>query len=226
MGVFKNVEEYKEWINKQDWYQTINLKNGLITPGKFSTHSRIKYLEQIDFRNKRVLDIGCNSGQYCLMAKKLGAGEVVGVDIDEKRLRQAETLAQNEDLEITYIKKSLFELEDLGQFEIVLCIAVLTEITDFFGAVKVLRKIIGNYAFLELALARPILYMSHSKKWLRGNSHFSRRKAVTEVRQTKRGDWVISPSYEILQAMFGDKFRLQKKGSGIRYDMVEVFREK
>jgi len=36
-----------------------------------------------DFSNKRVLDMGCGTAVLAILAKKLGASEVVGIDIDE-----------------------------------------------------------------------------------------------------------------------------------------------
>ena len=65
----ENSEKYKEWLSNQDWYQTIHLKNGLVTQGKLNTDSRLKWFDQFDFSGKSVLDIGCNSGQYSFHAK-------------------------------------------------------------------------------------------------------------------------------------------------------------
>ena len=216
--------EYIKWIQSQDWYQTIELKNGIVTKGKFPTNLRLKHFSDIPFKGKRVLDVGCNSGQYCLVAKAMGAKEVIGVDIDEKRLEQARTLALNEGLEIEYLNKTIFEISDLGVFDIVLCVAVLTEVQDFFGAVESLKRVIGGYAFIELALAKPLLYVSKSKLWLKGNSKIPRGKSLTEVRQTKRGTWVINPSLELLSAVFGEGYTVSYRGAGLRYDIIEVFK--
>ena len=73
--IFKaeNLEEYKKWISEQNWYQTIHLKQGLITPGKLNTHSRIQWFDGFNFSNKTVLDIGCNSGQYSMQKKLVRA---------------------------------------------------------------------------------------------------------------------------------------------------------
>ena len=70
--IFKieNLDEYKKWVSDQNWYQTIHLKNGLITQGKLNTDSRIQWFDEFNFSNKTVLDIGCNSGQYSMYAKK------------------------------------------------------------------------------------------------------------------------------------------------------------
>ena len=98
--IFKieNLDEYKKWISEQNWYQTIYLKNGLITKGKLNTNSRIQWFDEFNFSNKTVLDIGCNSGQYSMYAKKAGASKVTGLDINENRIYQAKMLALNEDI--------------------------------------------------------------------------------------------------------------------------------
>ena len=45
LNKFEKLEEYKKWINDQDWYQTIHLKNGIVTSGKLNTEKRMsRYL--------------------------------------------------------------------------------------------------------------------------------------------------------------------------------------
>ena len=102
--IFKkeNLEKYKKWISEQNWYQTIHLKKGLITQGKLNTDSRIQWFSEFNFSNKTVLDIGCNSGQYSMYAKKAGASKVTGLDINENRIYQAKMLALNEDVDVNF----------------------------------------------------------------------------------------------------------------------------
>ncbi len=221
---FSNKDEYKKWIDSQDWYQTINLSNGLKTKGKVPTNERATFFDSINFKNKTVLDIGCNSGQYCFLAKDRGASSVSGVDIDSKRINQAKIIAENEGYDINFKESGMFDLDTTIQFDIVLCIAVLTEIQDLFGAIEKIKKITKERAFIELDLAKPLLYASYSKNWLRGYDNLSRRTAVTEVRKSKNGGWVISPSIDVLQACFGKEFTLLPRLDGVRYDMVEVIR--
>ncbi len=42
-----------------------------------------KEMFSVDFYNKRVLDMGCGTGILAILSKKLGAKEVIGIDIDE-----------------------------------------------------------------------------------------------------------------------------------------------
>jgi ubiquinone/menaquinone biosynthesis C-methylase UbiE len=44
-----------------------------------------------DFRDKRVLDLGCGFGWHCRYAVEQGAQRVVGIDLSEKMLQEART---------------------------------------------------------------------------------------------------------------------------------------
>lgn len=224
MAIFKDTEEYKKWIMSQDWYQTIELPSGLVTPGKVPTHLRTSLLQKIDFKGKSFLDVGCNSGQYCFTAKDNGASEVVGIDIDGRRILQARILAENEGYDVRFEERDIFDEPLNRRFDIVICIAVVTEIQNTFSAIEHLKQLIGRYALIELSLARPIVYASYSKRWLKGYEGLSRMAAVTEVRKIRGDKWVVDPSFPLLQAMFGSDFKLTRKGKGVRYDLVEVVR--
>ena len=47
-----------------------------------------------DICNKRVIDLGCGTGRLAIGAALLGAGELVGVDIDKKAVKQAAANAE------------------------------------------------------------------------------------------------------------------------------------
>jgi SAM-dependent methyltransferase len=218
MEKFNTKKEYEEWAGQQDWYQTIHLPSGLKTVGKVPTDLRLPIFERQDFKGKSFLDIGCNSGQYCFLSKGRGASEVLGVDIDAERIGQARILAQNEELDVHFEEKGIFDLQPIRKFDIVFCLAVLTEIQDFFGAVEELKKVIGERAYIELDLAKPIVYFSASKKWLRGET------TPVEVREIRGNKWTVSPSLKLLKKIFGEEFRIKKLKGGIRYDLIEVER--
>ena len=42
-----------------------------------------------DFKDKRVLDLGCGYGWHCIYAAEKGASSVVGIDISRKMLEVA-----------------------------------------------------------------------------------------------------------------------------------------
>ncbi len=215
--------EIQSWINDQQWYQRIQLSNGLVTPGKIDSAKRLTFLNGVNLSGKSVLDIGCNSGYYCLWAKKQGAARVVGIDTNEHRLEQARSLAEIERLDIEYYAKNFSEIDQLGYFDVIFCFAVLTEIKDIFGALEMLKNVTGQKAYIEMALAKPILYLSRSLHWLKGLIVKGYFNSVLEIRSTKAG-WMISPSLKVIKHILGNEFSITYHGKGLRYDMISVER--
>ncbi len=216
-------EKIKKWINEQSWYQKIELSNGLVTPGTVNCKERLCLLEGAEICEKKVLDIGCNSGYYCLWAKKQGAAKTVGVDINEHRIEQARALAEIEGLEIEYYVKPIQEIAELGKFDTVFCFAVLTEIADLIGALEALTTVIGHKAFVEMALAKPVVYVSRSLFWLKSFYKKKYSRGILEIRPSKHG-WMLSPSMGTIRRIIGDDFNVSYLGKGPRYDMVCIER--
>jgi SAM-dependent methyltransferase len=81
----KIVPEYvRSQVEKlKPWYHKINLGNGIITPGReydqlwSSTH---KVVDQLEYRNKQVLDLGSWDGYWAFFAEARGADQVVATD--------------------------------------------------------------------------------------------------------------------------------------------------
>ena len=216
-----DIKEVQKWLDEEQWYQKIELSNGLVTNGKVSINNRLSYFKDIDIKGKSFLDIGCNSGGYCLWAKKEGASKVVGIDTSSKRIRQAIKLKEMEKMEIDISEKSIFDLSLDEQYDIIFCISVLTEISDFFGALQIIKSLIKDLAFIELRLAKPLLYLSSSRRWRRGCKTVKRQKAVMELHESKRG-YMTAPSFEIVESFFGSNFEVTELGRGERYDLIKI----
>lgn len=222
---FENLIEYEKWINDQDWYQTIHLKNGLKTPGKLNTDSRLDWFNQFDFEGKTVLDIGCNSGQYSFHAKNAGAKSATGIDVDEKRIFQAEMLAINEGIDVDFHVAGIEEVPDLGKFDIVICIAVVTEVENVLGALRTIRNAAKKTVILEMDLARPLIYASSNKHWWKKDLKLSRLSRVAEMHRHKHAGWVIHPSFKMVEEIFGDEFDVKFLGKGLRYYKIIINRK-
>ncbi len=57
---------------------------------------------QDDIKNKKVVDLGCGTGIFAIGAKLLGAGEVIGIDIDYKALLIAQENAKKLKVEVDF----------------------------------------------------------------------------------------------------------------------------
>lgn len=69
----------RDAISTGNNYQTLALENTLRQGGR---QSRERFLFQIDFRGKSVLDIGANTGENSRIVRRLGAGLVDGYEYD------------------------------------------------------------------------------------------------------------------------------------------------
>ena len=107
----KNIWVVPSWHDAPD-------ANGLILeldPGlAFGTGSHpttrlcMEWLEEHAPKNLSVLDYGCGSGILAMVAKKLGAAKVIGVDIDPQAIESAQYNAERNTCEIEYALPEAF----------------------------------------------------------------------------------------------------------------------
>ena len=84
----------------------------------------MEWLEAHPAPAKSVLDYGCGSGILAMVAKKLGAGDVAGVDIDPQAIESARDNAARNHCEIDYYLPDSFAVSgkpqhSSGKFDIV-----------------------------------------------------------------------------------------------------------
>jgi ribosomal protein L11 methyltransferase len=69
-------------MQKFDYEIIINPKQSFGTGGHETTELIITQMLKMDFRNKKVLDMGCGTGILSIIASKLGSTDITAVDID------------------------------------------------------------------------------------------------------------------------------------------------
>ncbi|QNA90419.1 50S ribosomal protein L11 methyltransferase [Massilia sp. Dwa41.01b] len=89
-----------------------------------TTRLCMEWLEAHPKPGKSVLDYGCGSGILAMVAKKMGAGDVAGVDIDPQAIESARLNAERNGCEITFyvpdeLAVSSNALHASGKFDIV-----------------------------------------------------------------------------------------------------------
>lgn len=103
--------------------------------GERTVDSRTMYYDKNDFKGKTVLDIGCWGGQMMLEAKKWGASDVLGVEIDRDAIKLGRELGleiMRDDIENPFLWRNI------KKFDVGLCLAILGNMKD---KVAVLSKI-------------------------------------------------------------------------------------
>ena len=117
-----------------------------------------------DFTDKEVLDLGCGYGWHCAYGVQKGAAKVLGIDLSEKMLSQAEKINRHE--KITYKRAAMEELEFPDHsFDIVLSSLAFHYIKDFpVLAEKISRWLRPEGTFL-FSVEHPVFTAYGSQDW-------------------------------------------------------------
>jgi SAM-dependent methyltransferase len=238
--------EINAWVRAQagtnHWYQTIPIRDGIVTPGTTDSLRRLHLLGlPDDLSGKSVLDVGSNSGMLCFECKRRHADRVIGIDLQLNRLGQARTLAEIMGLDIEFREMDLFQVTELGQFDVVFCIAVLTEVADLLGGLEVLKKVTRETLYLELAtvetfprsryffgIMNMLLELNLNTILSRLIPYWSRRfplRGTAKLRPVKtnlKTGWALVPDKVFLNAVMADQFEISDLGMSTRYNLFRL----
>jgi tRNA (mo5U34)-methyltransferase len=154
MAVTDNPLE--EQIKTVNWIHTIDLGNGLITPGAWPPSPLIRQaFEMLDFTDKKVLDIGCLDGLWSFEAEKRGAREVYATDLATQRPHRDQPAIElarrilNSRIKY-YPDLSVYQVDQLGvrDFDIVLFCGVYYHLKNPLLALSKLRGVLKTGGLL------------------------------------------------------------------------------
>ena len=107
---------------RNKWFKNYHQIDG--RDGLRDLEFRKPFFRPADFKNKTVLDVGCNTGQMCRFASELGASRVIGVDYDKTAI----AYAKQTDHKTFYLCDDLdnyFCYANLPKFDTVLFLSVV-----------------------------------------------------------------------------------------------------
>lgn len=84
-----------------------------------TTYLMVQEMSQLKFDGKKVLDMGSGTGVLAILAKKLGATDVLGIDIEEWAVENAIENAENNHIEAVFKLGGKEQITDKG-FDVVL----------------------------------------------------------------------------------------------------------
>lgn len=117
---------------------------------------------------KRILDLGCGTGERCIDYLKRGASSVTGIDISEKMLAVAKS--ENSDPNITYLKMPMEDLGSLeGKYDVVISSLALHYVEDFSGIVKNVYRLLCDGGIFLFSQEHPLTtcYSGTGDRWTR-----------------------------------------------------------
>ena len=107
-----------DWWNKSGHYKLLHRLNPV----------RLEYiLSKCNIHDKRVLDIGCGGGILSEQLHKHGA-IVTGIDSSSKSITIARQHAEEQNYDIKYINKSIFDITDCDSFDFIVCFEMIEHI--------------------------------------------------------------------------------------------------
>ena len=119
-----------DWWNKSGHYKLLHRLNPI----------RLQYiLSKCNLNKKKVLDIGCGGGILSEELCKQGA-EVTGIDSSSKSISIAKQHAEQNNYDIKYINKSIFEITDLGIYDFIICFEMIEHINKPNDLIKKIKK--------------------------------------------------------------------------------------
>ena len=125
---------------------------------------------------QRVLDVATNCGGFAIRAADAGAEYVLGVDIVDKYLEQANFVREARELEnLDFRKVDVYDLskDEHGEFDIVLNLGILYHLKNPVLAMEAMGNVATKAMLVDTTLMRPRLFNSVFKKrklWLQGGA--------------------------------------------------------
>jgi len=146
--------------------------------------SGLRRLSGGDLRGKRFLDIGCGSGLHSLAALRLGADQVVALDIDPACVATTQQLLTRcaEGTRWTTQEKSVFDLQpdSMGWFDIVYSWGVLHHTGDLYRALRAAAALVapgGRFVFALYARTPLCWFWKREKRWYSAASPSAQARA-------------------------------------------------
>lgn len=173
-----------------------------------------------DLGGKSVLDLGCGYGWHCNYAVECGAKQVLGIDLSEKMIREANE--KNADPKITYRVCGLDEYDYPANFyDCVISNLVLHYIADTDSILKKIYSTLKPGGVFLLNIEHPVFTAGVNQDWIYGsdgkpqywpvNDYFYPGEKVTRF----LGKTVIKQHHTLTQILMG----LIK--AGFRLEVVE-----
>ena len=152
--------KYDDNIFFQKYSQMSRSQQGLSGAGEWETLRKLLP----DFKDKRVLDLGCGYGWHCIYAMEHGASSVVGVDISHKMLEVAK-----EKTHFPQVEYKCCAIEDVEfpeeSFDVILSSLAFHYVADYEILVKKIYRILKSGGKLVFTVEHPVFTAYGTQDW-------------------------------------------------------------
>lgn len=145
-----DVEALRREVESIRWWHTIDLGNGVVTPGEGGSPALLERMHMpADLTGKSVLDIGTFDGFFAFEAERRGAERVVAVDHRVPPGFRIAHRALGSGVEFREADVMTLSREELGVFDVVFFLGVIYHLPDPMGALERVREVTGELMICE-----------------------------------------------------------------------------
>lgn len=147
--------EMTKVIESRPWWHSIELGDGVVTPGQVPLDYLKKMLADLrfpeSFTGLSVLDIGAWDGFFSFEAEKRGAARVVAYDLHPPDHHGFATAKRLLGSNVEYVQGSVYDLSPavLGTFDVVFFLGVFYHLRYPLLALDRIRDMVNQYALIE-----------------------------------------------------------------------------
>jgi tRNA (mo5U34)-methyltransferase len=204
-----------------NWYHSIALPGGVVTPGMFDTRDAAKKIGMPQsLAGKRCLDVGTSDGFWAFEMERRGASQVVAIDLgDDTRAdvtvgaisqipggasRQSKTFALAHkmlDSKVEWRDLSAYDVspEELGRFDFVFMGSLLFHLRDPIKALMAVHSVVQG-ELLSYEPISPVMTLFHP------------RMAAARFYGLRRADWWLPNVVGYHHMVRAAGFNITKKG--------------
>lgn len=150
--------------DEKDFFEEYGKMNrsvgGLVAAGEW--HAFKKLLP--GFTRKAVLDLGCGYGWHCRYAVEQGASAVIGVDLSERMLAEAQ--ARTNDSRISYLRGAIEDIEFQPEsFDLIISSLSFHYVESLETVIANLYRMLKPKGDLVFSVEHPIFTASGNQDW-------------------------------------------------------------
>lgn len=129
-----------------------------------------EHLRHLDYRNKRVLDVGCNGGYFLVASRRAGAAECIGVEGDHHFASQARLVSELLGLGQIHVRSaSAYDIDDeWGMFDISLLLGLIYHLKDPVRVIDRIAHVTRDVLVVETALRNSDIDLANRAAGVRG----------------------------------------------------------